>query len=430
MMKTCRFALLAALLAVLSCEKPAEDQLVPPEKDAITFNFTFDFPTKAKKDKWEDGDVIFVFLNGAPSPQYLKMSYNSGSWSSQAMNGASACASLEIGGNSGHMRAVYLPFGGDATITNNAGAYQFSTACQSLFWTDDMDYTVVGHSITANFNMHIPDGYVQFYVAGTGASDGDYTLSTDAVIPTSLVSVNADLTLNLQNGAVGAPMPGYVFHKDGDDEGLLFSGRLNEAYASAYSSYYFAKTGPGNTRADYFITPGSALGNHDAVTLPANNSAKWQSVGRSSTVAMVTTDKKETHNCGTWYTCSYNGATPEEWHSANGVGVFSYSAASGLVAANRQLPTNDNIDNLLTYCTWTKMSVHENTGFVVKAGNGNFLFFPAKGEYSPDTNEFWAGTNGSTDYCLQISHDNNTKSRASYLRLSAATCQIRFVTGN
>lgn len=421
-MRTCRFALLAALMAVLSCEKPAEDQLVPPEKDAISFNFTFDFPTKAKKDKWEKEDVIFVFLNGAPSPKYLKMSYDGSKWSSQAMDGAAACASLELSGNSGHMRAVYLPFGGDATITNNKGAYQFSTACQSLFWTADMDYTVVNHTITANFDMHIPNGYVQFYVAGTGVSNGEYTLSTDAMFPTTLASVGADLSLNLDDGDVGGPMPGYVFK-----DGLLFSGRLNGSYP--YSSYYFAKTGPGNTRADYFITPGSALESHDAVQLPANNSAKWQSVGASSTVSMVAEVEKIEYDCGTWYACDYHSTTPEGFTAE----YYTYDEAQAAATAeNKVLPSHTQITNLVTYCTWNQMSVHGNEGFVVVAKTG-FLFFPGDNRGFDDTNYYWGGRMPVflNAYFLQFSPSVENSATVDFCSISdSRKCQIRFVTGN
>lgn len=346
-------------------------------------------PTKVVKTGWEDGDVIFVFFHmtegsgDVDAPSYLEMKYTTGKgWSYTKKN------SLDIReGDTGTMRAVYLPFGNGASISyGDYDDFVFSTAYRSYFLTDKMSYTVQNNTVSGNFKMSVPkvgnEGYVQFYVADNNAvEDGAYRLSTDAVKPVKIVSVlpDADLTLNLQALAPGTDLPGYVYKK-----GYLFSGVLDDNYAYK-GTYYFAKTKVSDgTRTDYFIPSATPLEHRDSRKLPANGDAKWEPVGPSKTVTLSKTASGTTNSYGTWYTCNEGANVPEE------TGLrLDYNAAKALVGTNKLLPSSTLQQQMISSLAWSQVSVHGIPGWVI-SGDTRFIFLPM----SPSTGVewYWSGT--------------------------------------
>lgn len=375
------------LTVLVSCVKePVKANPDPaPEGNAelITFNFTATFPqdepaTKARKTGWEAGDVIFVFSDKVDAPKYLKMSYDGSAWSTTEMNGSSAspgCMGLQ-NGDSGNFRAVYLPFGNSATIStgtgSDAGKFIFSTTDKTYYMTATLPYTVSGGSVSVNFAMSIPDGFVQFFIVDNSAVDDAYRLRTDAVQPVNLQSVSADGTLNENTTyGIGSNMSGYAFGS-GTNKGYLFSGRLVSTYAATYgANYYFSKLKvSGSSHEDYFVT-GKTLTSHAAIKLPANGDAKWQSVGSGVTVSLKSSDNSKSY--GTWYTCNYGSSVPENPGSLyTSVQATSHAGES----ADYVIPDKDDYSRLITNLTWTKMSIGGKAGYVARAGNGKFLFFP------------------------------------------------------
>ena len=130
----------AALVALVSCEKqPVENP--SNEGSEIVFNLSATHPgdTKAVKTGWEENDVIFVFIQGQTAPAYLEMKWDGSSWVNTS-KGLSAIADGSVS-----MRAVYLPFGSTATVSNlvNNSAFKLSTGegfsfdgCTLLGWSD------------------------------------------------------------------------------------------------------------------------------------------------------------------------------------------------------------------------------------------------------------------------------------------------------
>lgn len=384
------------LTVLVSCVKePVKANPDPaPEGNAelITLNFTATFPqdepaTKARKTGWEAGDVIFVFSDKVDAPKYLKMSYDGSAWSTTEMNGSSAspgCMGLQ-NGDSGNFRAVYLPFGNNATISAGTGVdaekFFFSTTNEvdyTYYMTATLPYLVSNGSVSVSFSMAIPAGFVQFFVVDKSAVDDAYQLSTDAVQPVLLQSVSKDGTLNETLAVVGGNMSGHVYGT-GDEKGYLFSGRLVNNYAATYgSNYYFIKYKTSDySREDYFVT-GKTLVSHSAIKLPKNGNAKWQPVGADITVSLVSSDKSK--SCGTWYTCNSGGDVPEE------AGTL-YNNTQAISDANHAIPTKDDFNSLITNLSWTKMSVGTMPGYVAKDVNGKFLFFP----YTPTVNPPYIG---------------------------------------
>ena len=405
-MKTKAILFLGAMLALTACSN--EDGITTAEPagtdgpaQAITFNLTASHPddnataqTRAVKAGWEDGDAIFVFFTGAAAPKHLKMTFDGSAWTSAEYDGATKTdGALGLkNGDTGTMRAVYLPFGSTATVTADGDRFKFSTDYYAYYETATLAYTVTDNEVNGAFSMTIPADYVQFFVEDAAASDGDYNLGTDAVIPTGVASIAADGTITeTSDKFAGDDMPGYAY-----GGGYLFSGVLNPDYAYS-GNYYFAKTKTADgSRADYFVT-GKTLASHSAVKLPANSSVysasntsgKWIPVGSGVTVPLFnvtgTPPMENSTSLGTWQTCNYGQTAPEALGS-----LYTYDQAMALGVT---LPTKDNFETLITDCTITWLTVRGQPGAVVKASRG-FLFLPAQNDLN---GYYWSSTGYDSD---------------------------------
>ena len=434
------FIVIITSLAVLgSCGR----DIIESEKEtddvtgtAIAFNLTANHPdaTKSVKSGWEDGDAIFVFFNNVAAPCYLKMSYNGRTWTSAEMNGSTVTVGA-LGlknGDRGSMRAVFLPFGSDATVSASGTDFVFNKTWYAYYLTATLDYIVADNTVSGAFNMTIPDDYVQFFVEDASAADEAYMLGCDAVIPTGVASVSADGTITETNDKTPADdMPGYAYN-----EGYLFSGKINGSYSSTRwdgssaveaHAYYFAKTKVGDgTRHDYFVSD-KTLTRHSAIKLPANddiystvNTGKWVPVGSGIAVRLfqVTgSGSSETFSpLGKWYTCNYGQSVPE----APGT-LYTFDAATALGVT---LPTKNQIEDIYNNCTETWLTVHGIQGAVIKAGQG-FLFLPAQEIAGGD---YWSSTElGDQAYHFyfhgSFGHDMNVQDRT-------RSCAVRPIQSN
>ena len=386
-----------AMLALTACSN--EDDITNEPTTAtepaqtITFNLTASHPddgaaaqTRAVKQGWESGDAIFVFFTGVAAPKHLKMTYNDGVWTSAEYNGATQTdGALGLkNGDTGTMRAVYLPFGSSATVTADGTSFKFSTDYYTYYATATLAYTVTNNEVDGAFDMTIPDDWVQFFVEDGDATSGDYTLSTDAVCRTGIASIGADGSIAEFAPAIGGEMPGYAY-----GGGYLFSGLLNDGYTSQRyegetkidnDAYYFAKTKVADgSRADYFVT-GKTLGSHSAVKLPANdnvyalkygtpNTGKWVPVGSGVTVTIgnVTGSgmSEAFSNFGTWHTCNYGQTAPEALGT-----LYNFADANALGVT---LPTKAQCETLANGTKTAFMNVHGQLCMAAKADRGLIL---------------------------------------------------------
>jgi len=125
--------MIATMFALVSCGKeilePAKE-MGEPAAASIAFNLKVNHPnaSKALKSGWEAGDAIFVFFNNVPAPKFLKMSYDGSAWTSAEMDGGTATdGALGLkNGDTGTMRAVFLPFGSDATVSASGTNFVFN----------------------------------------------------------------------------------------------------------------------------------------------------------------------------------------------------------------------------------------------------------------------------------------------------------------
>lgn len=405
-MKTKAILLLCAILALAACSNDDNDTtLTPttptePKEQPITFNLTATHPddnaatrgwtgdgqtttTRAAKATWEAGDAIFVFFTGAEAPRHLKMTFDGSAWTSAEYDGATQTAGA-LGlknGDTGTMRAVYLPFGSSATVSASGTSFTFSKTYYAYYLTATLAYTVTNNEVSGAFAMTIPDNYVQFFVEDAAATDEAYTLGCDAVIPTGVASIAADGTVTETSDKTAADdMPGYSY-----SGGYLFSGKLT-TYGydlgvgfHSYDGYYFAKTkADDNTRHDYFIT-GKTLASHSAVKLPANGNSKWEAVGSGIPVTIYYDAGSGIGGTMGWQTCNYGCSKPEEYEGY----FYSFTEANGI--SGIKIPSKDNFVAMINHCSWTWTQIHGQLGVVVK-GTSGFMFLPKK------TTDYWTST--------------------------------------
>ena len=411
-MKKYLIILMTAVAVLVSC---GQDNLLPEDETVqqtpITFNLTANHPdaTKAVKTGWEEGDAIFVFFNNVAAPKHLKMTYNGSAWTSKEYNGATQTdGTLGLkNGDSGTMRAVFLPFGSNATVSADGNSFVFSTTYYAYYLTATLNYTVTNGKVSGAFAMSIPDGYVQFFIEDGNATDGAYTLGTDAVIPVGVASIDKDGdVVETSDKVAGNDMVGYAYGI-GHAKGYLFSGKLNADYNSRRfvgetmiknDAYYFAKTKvesdpADNTRADYFVS-GKTIASHSATKLPANGNAKWQAVGSGiyhelKHILDAGTPWESETTMGKWYTCNYGCTVPEQLGT-----LYTFDDANALGVS---LPTKDQFEliNNSSYCSYTWLTVHGQQGVVIKADRG-FLFLPA--QYGTDGyGVYWSSTERDSD---------------------------------
>ena len=166
----------AAMAAMVSCGKEViEPEIGVGEVAPISFDLTANHPdmTKAAKATWQAGDAIFVFFTGAAAPRHLKMTYDGSAWTSAEYDGATQTAGA-LGlknGDTGTMRAVYLPFGSTATVSASGTSFTFSKTYYAYYLTATLAYTVADNEVSGAFDMTIPDDYVQFFVEDAAATD-------------------------------------------------------------------------------------------------------------------------------------------------------------------------------------------------------------------------------------------------------------------
>lgn len=246
------FIILAATFTLASCGKEA---IVEPinenetQATEIIFDFSATYPddsaTKAVKTGWEPGDVLFVFFSNVPAPKFLKMRYNGSSWSNTQMNGDTVEPLGLSNGDSGVVRAVYLPFGGDVTISADGTNFVFSETFDAFWmWSAKMDYTVAEGKVSASFNMQIPEGFVQFFLDDADASSStEIELREPHLKPQYLNYIASDCSCNYTWRATGAPLKGYVYDKavkeTGESKGYLFSGILAAEARNTSTTYRF-----------------------------------------------------------------------------------------------------------------------------------------------------------------------------------------------
>lgn len=379
MKKTFAILWVALVALMFSCKKesieePENLNEILPEK--IIFDLTATHPeesgTKAIKTGWESGDVIFVFFTGKAAPAYLEMRWDGTEWKNTPKG-----LSLS-NGESGTMRAVYLPYGSDLTVQADGSAFRFSETQYSYYLTATRPYKVSGGKVSATFNMSIPEGYVQFYIP---ASAGDFTLRQDYITPVGVALVQADGSISeTSDKAAGEAMTGYAY-----GEGRQFSGIISADADGQSRHWWFSLKNESTGTQHTLFRPGKSLSKGYAVALPKVD--EWVEVGMGKKVFMYRSDRAiygaaaggipfSSANVY-WYTCNGGGATfpTEPRSSARPDSNYPFA------------PSKEMIEDLLNRTDQYHVTLHGVPGVVFDNRQGGHFFLPQA--YKPN---YWVGS--------------------------------------
>lgn len=364
-MKKMWILIVMAAAIITSCGQEILDSRSDITETApIVFNLTANHPdaTKAVKTGWEAGDAIFVFFSGAAAPKHLKMHYDGSAWSSAEYNGAAQTpGALGLkNGDTGTMRAVFLPFGSDATVSASGTSFTFSNTYYAYYLTATLTYTVSNGKVSGAFQMEIPEGYVQFFVEDAAAQNEAYLLGCDAVIPTGVASISANGIISETTDKTAADdMPGYVY-----SGGYLVSGKTLSSHSAV------------------------KLPANDNVYIPGSGDGKWIPVGPDKFVNFYNSSGGNPFSVS-WATCNYVASFPEERGSEKPLSFEEAVATQGRIEipSSLRLPSKD-LFSILADQTHTAITVHGKPGYVISAFQG-FIFLPATSD-APSW-EYWSG---------------------------------------
>ena len=384
---------LAAALLIAGCAKnqPESLQTVPEPERAktplqIDLQLNQGADTKAVKTGWEAGDMVMVFFPGLSDTnkdKYLTVVYTvneetgNPEWLPSLQSEAPAVEDLEA---SGPMTALFLPYG-KGTVANwdaTESHYVLSRTDYAYFLrAENATYTVEEGVLKGTLNMHIPGGYIQFFLPITPEDPADpeayhdegawYTLRQDYLIPTAASSIAADGTVLTEQLPAGDPIDGFDYA-----DGYQFSGILTSGADGASQHYWFTLKNNSLGRNFYLFRPDKTFTGGKAAKFPA--AASWQEAGP---------DKWVDIGEGTeWASCNLNATFPTE--------AGSYHYRFDPVG-----PSRADFTSLMDGTDKYSMSVHGTNGMVFKSkSNDNAIFLPYAGYYSGKVQNTNVGVRG------------------------------------
>jgi hypothetical protein len=203
--------------------------------------------TKASvKTSFADNDVVYIFFKGIAAPKYLEMKYNSSesTWTATAKNELSA--SDLSGAADKRMTAIYLPYGSDATVVADGGAFKFQNGsgnplnytgyylqAEQVAYSYEADVLSGSISLIACALDDNDDRYIHFDISGF-TSGHSYKLYQNYIKPLALTSVSADGSVSKSEGSLGGALTGYE-----DGSMMSFSGILDASAVDQAVDYQF-----------------------------------------------------------------------------------------------------------------------------------------------------------------------------------------------
>lgn len=362
---------LLSLLALTACQQepvlPEDGNGKAFDPSKLSYDITIDHPdgatTKGVKREWENGDKVFLFIQGQGiTTGYLTATLKETAWET-AYVGTEA-ASLEP---TGILHAVYLPYGNDATPSYEDGKWTFTSGTDTYYFiAQNINYKVSSGVLSATVQMVNPGEFVQFFIRCENAS-GTIQLACNGLRPAGFAGIDPDtgnVTENL--GDAGTAVPGYPDTLEGE-EGYYVSGKPT---AVNNNDYYFALQKADGSYAHYFKNR-SAIVNNKAYKLPAYSS--WRGVGGNLCVQIA--GKR-------WKTVNEGANHPWEM----GTPTPSFEPEDG-----KGLPTADDWSALLDpdVASWKEMDILGQKGYLVVSQDAptNYIFLP------------WS-TSSATDYWI------------------------------
>lgn len=219
---------------LMSCAKEnlnSEKDTTQNEGVPMTFNVNV-LETKAAKDDWADGDIIYVFFKGLAT-KYLILTYDGTEWDNTSGGGTLLDTDFE-GLGTKTLTAVHFPVAVNVTYADNK--FSFTSGGKPVYnyylFETGKAYTVSGTTVTATLSMGKPANMVQFHVAGIQANVSDYTFGCSKIKPVACKSVGTDGTITEDELNAGEHVRGFA-----DSDGGIFAGRLTTTESTDYSFY-------------------------------------------------------------------------------------------------------------------------------------------------------------------------------------------------
>lgn len=294
------FVILIALAATMvACNKVADVNEPQESVKEIVFNMEVKQAdaqdTKAVKTGWEDGDKVYVFFKGlVGTNKYAIFSYDGSAWTKSANAITAEDLAASAVADDKQLTAVYFPFG--TPVFTAAGDYYTVSAEQSYYLSVNTTYTsaVVDASLvlTAELNMTIPDGFVQFSMPNTDGTNTFfretpvYTLTDteNHLAPVSVSAITPGSAPTQAVGSYGNPLTGY-FYGEGNARCILFSGILEEGARGNSTTYNFTFVNKNDNAKDYddvtykysvTATLYQGTSSWRAVKFPLISSSRWK----------------------------------------------------------------------------------------------------------------------------------------------------------
>ncbi|MBR1895135.1 MAG: hypothetical protein IJ823_07765 [Bacteroidales bacterium] len=391
--------LFAAAFAFAACQKESVKDNTPISDTKLVFNLDINYAsvTKAIKTGFVNGDKIFIFFEGVTSG-YATIVYDGSKFGDETLNGGLTVNDLAESGKK--LRAIFLPYGNDATPTYGTSGWTFNKNTGSYFLTATDYYTLTKASgittLTATLHMAVPSNYVQFFVPDGGAT-GTISLACNAVKPSGLASVSSNGTVTEINGGQGAFMTAYAATV-GSDKGYYASGKLS----GAGTEYYIAIE-KGSKYYDYGIHTNSALANNVAIKLSAINEVGPQKY------------TKKTVGGKTWATVNVGATKPWMYETTQYIWQGKNNSNWTMIASGEGMPLNTDFQALVNddncYHRW--ISIAGVNGYVIidKTTKG-YMFLPASGYdggswWKGDNGYYWSRTEEDSEYAWSLWFDND-----------------------
>ena len=362
-MKKYYIVLLTLLLACASCRQevltPEGSEVIDPSR--LRFELSIELPgsTKGVKSGWENGDVVFLFINGNTSG-YVAASYNNPRWNMDYRG----TLTIDALGASGTLSAVYLPYGYNAAASYADSKWTFDGGTDTYYlYAENVAYTVSTVDeekiLYATVTLQRA-GYVQFFIPCPSAS-GTIQLACNALRPAGFGSLSSDGTVTGRtDGTAGSWMNG---HPDtlGAEEGYYVSGIPAE---SPGQDYFFVLHKTDDSYADYYKHR-TAIAASGAYELPEYNN--WHTVNNTSFVYVAGARWKQ-----------MNAGASLPWASGS---AYAWSGVTGAYDnAAEQLPGNSHWTDLLDGSKASRIPMHiggtDGYLFVSASSAANYIFLP------------------------------------------------------
>ena len=269
---------------------------------------------------WQNGDEIFVlcqvegksFVDNT-DVKHLKMTYNGTAWSVAEMQNATAtpgCLGL-ADGDQVSMRAVYLPYGQDVSVTaDGKGGYAFNAQTYDCYLTAPLNATVSGGTLSGSFDLALPAGAMLFSMENDNNYSGSIELREPHLTPLGLTGFTADLGAVSADPVHGAPVQGhstspvYAFYATPDGD-----------LSNVWADYHFTQVREGGNYYGYDKHLALSGASSRVLALPALGSSDWKSLTYKPIDLGIDIDdpvrggKKRIY----WASCNVGATAPEEF---------------------------------------------------------------------------------------------------------------------